>query len=95
MDEAITLSTMTFEGYVPVTVLFSLILIGITLPVLSIRSPGERLNSGLSTTDSRVIVNSLSLAPSGTFLSNVTVHVGADGMMNFTSPVILFLSRSN
>ena len=88
---------MAFEGYIPVTFTFPLILPGITLPdVLSITLSGERLNSGVSTTDSREIVISLSLAPAGVFLLNLTVHVGSDGMMNFTSsPVTLFASRSN
>ena len=95
MDEGVTLCPIAFGGYVPVTTLSPSILLATTLPVLSIRSPGVRVKSGVTSTEAGVIVISLSFIPLIGFFLNVTVHVGADGMLNFTSsPVTLFSSRS-
>ena len=97
MDEAVTLSPMAVARYSPVTIVSSLMFSTFTLPLdASTVLSGVSVKSGVTVFVFALTVNSLSLAPSGMFLSNVTVHVGADGILNFTSsPVILLSSISN
>ena len=88
---------MAVGGYFPIIVTSSLILLGITLPVvISMTLSGERLNSEVTSTEAGLIVKSLSLAPLGMFFLNVTVHLlVVSDMLNFTlSPVTLLSSIS-